>query len=222
MLPDLNPDGTLKFNPQEWLDWDGNLSTPFPYYTPGAYSFVANHLNGFDRKKVLEFGGGWSTVWYAARGEIVTTIEHSREWASAIAATLLQKNVDGDTATIYVCEGDAYCYGLKTDERFDLVCVDGIRRGDCLSKALDLVKPGGLILLDNSNSQEMDPAEREATLAIMRCRNILHMPRHDFPHPEHPYWTTTIWEAPLGPAYPFPPADPTEALHARRARMARP
>ena len=50
-------------------------------------------------------------------------------------------------------------------QKFDFVLVDGIRRSDCISFALDHLKPDGLIYLDNSDT---DSGGGEMRTAVAR------------------------------------------------------
>ena len=47
--------------------------SPTPWYTYPANDFLAQRR--FDAKRILEFGGGQSTLWWAARAQSVITIE---------------------------------------------------------------------------------------------------------------------------------------------------
>jgi hypothetical protein len=82
--------------------------------------------------RVLEFGGGISSRWWAERGR-VTTVEHNGEWAAKIremapSATVLHRETEGE-----------YC--VMPDGQFDVVVVDGEWREACWQKVLHARPP---------------------------------------------------------------------------------
>lgn len=50
--------------------------------TDGSIEFIERHLKSTD--KVLEFGGGWSSLWWAARAAWTLTVEADYAWAAKI------------------------------------------------------------------------------------------------------------------------------------------
>lgn len=52
----------------------------------------------------------------------------------------------------HVPESD-YASTLRGDS-FDLILIDGIRRDECAAVARELIRPGGMIVVDNSNRPE--------------------------------------------------------------------
>jgi predicted O-methyltransferase YrrM len=104
--------------------------------------------------RVFEYGGGGSTLWFLDRGATVVTVEHHPDWARALheavgssarggAWTLLQPVTDAGF--------DAYVDAIRAyrDGEFDLVVVDGRERGRCAHAALDKIRPGGLLVVDD-------------------------------------------------------------------------
>lgn len=57
-------------------------ANPRPWMTDGAIEFMERSLRPTD--KVIEFGGGWSTLWWAARAAWVHTVEASPIWIRTI------------------------------------------------------------------------------------------------------------------------------------------
>ena len=108
---------------------------------------------------VFEYGGGGSTLWMAERAGEVVTVEHDPEWADALRArtaglpnvTLLVRSAADDYAD-YVPAIDDY-----PDEHFDVVVVDGRQRVRCFEHALPKVRPGGMLLLDDSERSRYAP-----------------------------------------------------------------
>jgi LPS sulfotransferase NodH len=110
--------------------------------------------------RVFEYGGGGSTLWMAQRAGEVVTVEHDPEWAEVLRtqtadltnATLLVRSAVDDYAD-YVPAIDDY-----PDGYFDLVVVDGRERVRCFARALPKVRPGGLLLLDDTERSRYAPA----------------------------------------------------------------
>jgi predicted O-methyltransferase YrrM len=105
-----------------------------------------------DGDRVFEYGGGGSTLWFLDRGAHVVTVEHHPGWAAQLRNTvdvdrwtMLERSLDGG-ATDYV---DAIAE--FEDESFDLVIVDGRERSRCAMAAMDKVKPGGWLIVDDAD-----------------------------------------------------------------------
>ena len=116
--------------------------------------------------RVLEWGAGSSTVWFAQHAGSVTTIEDSGEWVRDLGFILKnhsitnvelrhrarQTNGTMPSASRGCCYDD-YIRGAVDlpNASFDLVSVDGRARERCLEEAVRLVNPiGGVLVLDNS------------------------------------------------------------------------
>lgn len=135
--------------------------------------FLIHHLILPDWK-VLEWGGGSSTVWLANHAESVTTIEDSGEWVHDLGIILQQNNIsnvelrhrDRQSKGILHsasrgCCYDNYVLGASDmpNSTFDLVSVDGRAREHCLKEAVRLVKStGGVLVLDNCNRERYQEA----------------------------------------------------------------
>jgi hypothetical protein len=62
-----------------------------PWYTYPCIEFLT--YRPYERKRILEFGGGQSTTWWAARAEHVVAFEGDKNWFDKIKAAM-PKNVD--------------------------------------------------------------------------------------------------------------------------------
>ena len=100
--------------------------------------------------KILEFGSGMSTIWLARRCELLVSIEVNADWRQIVQSRLARRfltNVD-----YRLCNySDAHILADYDDAGFDLVLVDGVRRDRAMMTALEKVRPGGYIYLDNSD-----------------------------------------------------------------------
>lgn len=100
--------------------------------------------------RVFEFGGGASTLWLIDKGCVVRTVEHDATWHAE-----LQTRVRGVARVELIPPGDDYRAYVTSvlaepDHSCDLVIVDGRERVRCGLAAMPKVKPGGMLLLDDS------------------------------------------------------------------------
>jgi hypothetical protein len=127
------------------LDSDG---APCPWYTYPALDYL-KQLD-FSEKTVFEYGCGHSTLFWAARAARVVSVEHDRGWYER-----LDSKVPGNCTPVYEAESDAYAATIDRYDPFDVVVVDGLVTGrtrlKCARAALARLRPGGMIILDNSD-----------------------------------------------------------------------
>jgi precorrin-6B methylase 2 len=150
------------FPPPGWVKsfrthsgFNGN-GDPIPWYTYPAISFLENRID--KNMEIFEFGCGNSTLWWAAKGKSVIAIEHDQNWVIKMKERL------PTNAKIEFCElttNGEYC--RKTTEytnKFDIILVDGRDRVNCIKNCMQALKPGGVIILDDSHREEYQPAFR--------------------------------------------------------------
>ncbi len=102
--------------------------------------------------RVLEFGSGRSTLWLADRCAEVVSIESSPVWAAFV-----QKKSEACSGDVNVIQRDFEDYADTSafaDGSFDFCVIDGLVRYRCFENALRVVRPGGYIYLDNSDSDK--------------------------------------------------------------------
>ncbi len=101
-------------------------------------------------ERVLEVGtlGGYSTLWFARAGARVVTLEVDPHHAEVARASLDRAGV-GDAVEIVVGPALETLPGVAGP--FDLVFIDADKQSsaDYLALALDKVRPGALIVVDN-------------------------------------------------------------------------
>src|SRR5262245_12435525 len=122
---------------------------PIPWYTYPAIDFL-RQLD-LSEKTVFEYGSGNSTLFWAARAARVVSVEDDERWSERL------KNAVPANCTI-LQEPDLHRYAEVIDsypEKFDIIVVDGPARGgtrlQCARAALNHLKAGGMIILDNSD-----------------------------------------------------------------------
>jgi hypothetical protein len=135
-----------------------------------ALAEVDRFLRRTPGARVFEYGSGASTLWLARRASEVVSVEHDRDWHAVLAGKLSAyphvalRLVPGSPSGT---EGDAYrsdkpgaremsfrdyVHAIEDEPgAFDLIVIDGRCRVSCLDAARAKLKPGGMILFDNSN-----------------------------------------------------------------------
>lgn len=103
--------------------------------------------------RVFEWGSGASTLWLGADMMVrhAVSVEHDREWYEKTRVELGRYFV-ADVELVHADLGGPYEKYIKSYPlgHFDLILVDGRNRADCLKYAPPHLKPGGLLVLDDS------------------------------------------------------------------------
>ena len=103
-------------------------------------------------KRVLEFGSGMSTVWYAERAGEVVSIEDSKPWFELVQGIMCSRRVSN--VRYHLAEGPGDYATIRPEDvgiGFDFVMIDGSAREACAKVAISMTRPGGIIYLDNSD-----------------------------------------------------------------------
>ena len=100
---------------------------------------------------VLEFGSGASTLWLAERVGVLISIEHDEEWHNEV----IKKLAHSDHVVVHLVKPEHYT-GVPAnypDASFDFVFVDCFDhyRIPCLKSSLPKLKPGGWLVVDDTN-----------------------------------------------------------------------
>jgi hypothetical protein len=117
-----------------------------PWISYDAQRTIADFL-GAKPRRVLEFGSGQSTCWYAQRARELVSIEDDPQWYANVAAEAaafpgLDYRLARERADYSTPDVPGY---------FDLIMIDGRWRDDCARFALERLAPGGMIYLDNAD-----------------------------------------------------------------------
>ncbi len=128
---------------------------PLPWYTYGAMHFLERRLQ--PRMRVFEYGSGHSTLWYSSRVTTVVSVEHDRAWAREMAEL-----APANATVVLQTEMTAYVNEIKRhDGPFDIVVIDGIWRPESAAAAVGHLASDGVMIWDNSNSEEFEEARRD-------------------------------------------------------------
>lgn len=111
---------------------------------------------------ILEFGSGASTAWFASRAARVVSFEDDLAWHDIVRArTAGLGSARCDLRHLPLGDFPAAAAQLPAGT-FDLVVIDGneqpgATRADCAAAARHLIKPGGLVVVDDSDVRELQP-----------------------------------------------------------------
>jgi predicted O-methyltransferase YrrM len=148
------------------------LAPPWtPELLPSVQHRLSAHLLGCAKPpRVLEYGSGWSTVWFALQGCEVTSVEHHRGWADAVRTALRELQCERTVTLVETNRmADAFCVRAVPELWYDLVLVDceDEQRSACLRAAVPKLRLDGLMVLDDSHWPMLQPALAE--LACWDC-----------------------------------------------------
>lgn len=154
-----------------------SLKNELPWLTFPVIDFLNTWLT--KEHRVLEYGGGSSSIYFARRAGEVITVEHHTGWFENISKVIQAKGITNWKGLLFPPEegqpygtdiaepshfvsGDADSKGKNykayasaidryPDHHFDVVLVDGRVRPSCMQHAMPKIRKGGLLILDNSD-----------------------------------------------------------------------
>lgn len=186
------PHGSLRF----WLgsqfaihDAAKLAELDMPWWTLSAIAKIERWIAGRGGDvRAFEYGSGASTLWLARRCARVVSVEHDAGFARATSSMLARPNVrllviepEREVASPVAgsgrrgyehCDFSAYVDSIAIESDYDLVVIDGRARVACLEHARHHLRPGGLIVFDNSNRRRYRAALATAPARIERCRGL--------------------------------------------------
>jgi SAM-dependent methyltransferase len=136
------------------------LDLEIPWFAYAAIDFLEESLR--PGMSVCEYGSGGSTLFFARRAKSVLSIEDNPKWHELVSRRLEEKGIAN--VTLRLCpfdfknpvgfEDSDYLRALP-DESFDVIVVDGSEewtqvRPVCFRKAEQRIRPGGMIIVDDS------------------------------------------------------------------------
>lgn len=131
-----------------------------PLLTKKAIQLLEDLLEKKTDAKVLEFGSGGSTIWISQRTKNLISIEHTAEWYK-IVQEHLNKNPNCNPVDLKLLSQpyDGICENFP-DSFFDIIIVDGRDRVKCVEASIRVLKPGGILILDDAQRNKYKPAHK--------------------------------------------------------------
>jgi predicted O-methyltransferase YrrM len=145
--------GWLRY-PAAWWRAKRGSQPERPWIVPAAIGWLGRRIRS--DWSVLELGAGRSTPWFARRAARVISLEDNEFWGEQTRERLRVLGLDNaELRQLAVERFAAEVEGLP-DCSFDLVVMDfleapAVTRVDVLKPAMNKVRPGGLLLLDDSD-----------------------------------------------------------------------
>jgi len=159
------------------------LDPEYPWLVHGAVKWLRGHvgpsMTGF------EYGSGRSTLFFSRLAGSLVSVEHDAKWNRIVASRLADCGADNvrclfmppaedasedphpgrpaiwdrTGAAHRKPEFSAYCDSILDypRESFDFVLIDGRARVECALNAFSRIKPGGFLVLDNSEWEKYQP-----------------------------------------------------------------
>lgn len=145
-----------------------------PWIVPAAIGWLRRRIRSDWR--VLELGAGRSTVWFARRAGAIVAFEDDPQWVRWARERLPEERRAEVELRQLPLERFLTEIEQLNDGSFDLVVVDflespSVNRVTAVRRARDKVRPGGLLLLDDSDRPVY--AEAEELLAGWRRRRFV-------------------------------------------------
>ena len=168
----------------EWQHRDPETGLVLPWYTK---SFLDELVTWeLSDKVVFEYGAGASTLWWARKCQAVYTVESDEQFCEAVRAKV------GATGIYFACTKETYLkFITKPGIKFDIIIIDGepiAWRDDCVKPALDCLKPGGKLIIDNWMQESVGWMPSEETQQLLS-----QYPVKDYPQEGHPDWKTAVF-----------------------------
>lgn len=128
----------------------------------------------------LEFGAGYSSVYFSQFVKSWYSIEHDWDWYFKVAEMIDLNNTK--TKLIHSSEfyylASAIGFSAQYNQKFDFILIDGILRKECLMIAMPLLKPNGIILLHDAGRFEYNDWINELN-GEMLCDGEMPDPEHE-------------------------------------------
>jgi hypothetical protein len=166
---------------KEGMAVDAN-GDPIPWYTYPAIEY----LESFDFKycDVFEFGSGNSSLYWAKRARSVCSVEDNQGWFNEVSKTRL-----GNQEILHRADEASYVKSLPSRGKlFEIIVVDGNWRYACAIEAINCLKDGGMIVLDNSDRK----IEKECG-KLLRKQGFLQIDFSGFGPINNYTWSTSIF-----------------------------
>jgi len=147
-----------------WQYKDTESGLIMPWYTLPTLEWLKKQ--DVSQWNVFEYGAGYSSIWWRAHCKNVASVDHSKSWAYAMTAM--------------------YC---EEEELWDCIVIDSeYWRESCAAFAIPYLKSGGIMIIDNWESENYDPKVNEELFKDWSIQI--------FKQPNHSTWKTAILTKP--------------------------
>jgi hypothetical protein len=122
-----------------------NVGHALPWFTYPAIEYLKRfNCNGW---RVFEYGAGQSTIYWARRGAIVTSVEHNEKWFLEI-----KENASPHATISHRNDKNSYVNAItEAKAPFNAIVIDGVWREACAEACIPFLCDDGILILDNSD-----------------------------------------------------------------------
>lgn len=120
--------------------------------------------------RMVEFGSGGSTPWFAARARFVLSVEDDPAWFALVRARLAAQGIANVRHELRAADVYADLSSIA-DASLDFALVDGSDREGCVRAVVPKLKPGAYLYLDNTDKDMTRPGGdlRRAEAALINA-----------------------------------------------------
>lgn len=127
-----------------------NYHPELPWISYSAIKYIDSYLT--TKSRVLEYGSGFSTIWLSKHSGEVFSIEDDRNWYNKISYIIQNQALRNINYKFANSPGEYFNFMVDGLIGFDFILVDGSYRNKCVESAIKLLKPGGILYIDNSDN----------------------------------------------------------------------
>lgn len=159
-----------------------------PWLTDDAITFLDNFCRNHVDATILEFGMGGSTIWFSQKTKNLTSVEHDPSWFNKVVDYLKTHSECNPVATVlHPRPYNIICNGFL-ESSFDLILVDGRDRVKCVESCHRLIKPGGILMLDNAERCGVNDSDYRPIYTILKDWKLTRTTNKE--------WDTNWWVKP--------------------------
>lgn len=123
---------------------------PIPWMNYHFVKFVTERLT--EKMNIFEYGSGYSTIYWSNYVNYVNSVEYDKKWLNKMNkfhSHNVKVNFNDDI------EGGSYSKScIETNEKYDIIIIDGKKRVECIKYAYLGLNDNGVIILDDSHRDE--------------------------------------------------------------------
>lgn len=181
-LGKLNP---RRWHPQNWSPryLKDRLASILYYFADSERPWLTAKANILLREflqpdhKVLEYGSGRSTWFFAAHSASLISYEHNPQWHARVQKKLDERGASHVEYHFRGANDPAYIHDVERYEpaSFDVVLIDGWKRPETALNSILYLKPGGLMIVDNINWFIPNESRAPASIRAYERNNPAHV-----------------------------------------------
>jgi hypothetical protein len=146
-----------------------------PFFVRSAIKEIEKFINQKSDLKVFEYGSGKSSLWWLRHVDEYYGVEHNESWYNRVVDMLEENNFDSNKHILFKpmkpMKNDSYpsnngkmnnsvfndfskylnAIDQFEEAYFDIIIIDGRKRVRSAERAYSKLKPGGYLILDDSN-----------------------------------------------------------------------